>query len=62
MIPVSYTHLKVRIPDTIGKTPITKDDKRVLYSGIPLRKEIELANGRKSVSYTHLTDTAERIP
>lgn len=37
----------VRIPDTIGKTPITKDDKRVLYSGIPLRKEIELANGRK---------------
>ena len=38
---------KVRIPDTIGKTPITKDDKRVLYSGIPLRKEIEFANGRK---------------
>lgn len=38
---------KVRLPDTIGKTPITKDDKRVLYSGIPLRKEIELANGRK---------------
>lgn len=38
---------KVRIPDTIGKTPITKDGKRVLYSGIPLRKEIELANGRK---------------
>ena len=38
---------KVRIPDTIGKTHITKDDKRVLYSGIPLRKEIELANGRK---------------
>ena len=38
---------KVRIPDTIGKIPITKDDKRVLYSGIPLRKEIELANGRK---------------
>lgn len=38
---------KVRIPDTIGKTPITKDDTRVLYSGIPLRKEIELANGRK---------------
>lgn len=38
---------KVRIPDTIGKTPIIKDDKRVLYSGIPLRKEIELANGRK---------------
>ena len=38
---------KVRIPDTIGKTPITKDDKRVLYSGIPLRKEIELANERK---------------
>lgn len=38
---------KVRIPDTIGKTPITKDDKRALYSGIPLRKEIELANGRK---------------
>ena len=38
---------KVRIPDTIGKTPITKDAKRVLYSGIPLRKEIELANGRK---------------
>ena len=38
---------KVRIPDNIGKTPITKDDKRVLYSGIPLRKEIELANGRK---------------
>ena len=38
---------KVRIPDTIGKTPITKDDKRVLYSGIPLRKEIELANWRK---------------
>ena len=38
---------KVRIPDTIGKTPITRDDKRVLYSGIPLRKEIELANGRK---------------
>ena len=38
---------KVRIPDTIGKTPVTKDDKRVLYSGIPLRKEIELANGRK---------------
>ena len=38
---------KVRIPDTIGKTPITKDDKRILYSGIPLRKEIELANGRK---------------
>ena len=38
---------KVRIPYTIGKTPITKDDKRVLYSGIPLRKEIELANGRK---------------
>lgn len=38
---------KVRIPDTIGKTPITKDYKRVLYSGIPLRKEIELANGRK---------------
>ena len=38
---------KVPIPDTIGKTPITKDDKRVLYSGIPLRKEIELANGRK---------------
>ena len=38
---------KVRIPDTIGKTPITKDDKRVLYSGIPLCKEIELANGRK---------------
>lgn len=38
---------KVRIPDTIDKTPITKDDKRVLYSGIPLRKEIELANGRK---------------
>ena len=38
---------KVRIPDTIGKTPITKDDKRVLYSGIQLRKEIELANGRK---------------
>lgn len=38
---------KVRIPDTIGKTLITKDDKRVLYSGIPLRKEIELANGRK---------------
>ena len=41
---------KVRIPDTIGKTPITKDDKRVLYSGIPLRKEIELANGRKFTS------------
>lgn len=38
---------QVGIPDTIGKTPITKDDKRVLYSGIPLRKEIELANGRK---------------
>ena len=38
---------KVRIPDSIGKTPITKDDKRVLYSGVPLRKEIELANGRK---------------
>ena len=38
---------KVRIPDMIGKTPITKDDKRVLYSGIPIRKEIELANGRK---------------
>ena len=38
---------KVRISDTIGKTPITKDDKRVLYSGLPLRKEIELANGRK---------------
>lgn len=38
---------KVRIPDTIGKTPITKDDKRVLYSGLSLRKEIELANGRK---------------
>ena len=38
---------KVRIPDMIGKTPITKDDKRVLYSGIPLRKEIELANCRK---------------
>ena len=38
---------KVRIPDMIGKTPITKDDKRVLYSGISLRKEIELANGRK---------------
>lgn len=38
---------KVRIPDTIGKTPISKDDKRVLYLGIPLRKEIELANGRK---------------
>lgn len=38
---------KVRIPDTIGKTPITKDDKRVLYTGIPLRKKIELANGRK---------------
>ena len=38
---------KVHIPDTIGKTPITKDDKRVLYSGLPLRKEIELANGRK---------------
>lgn len=38
---------KVRIPDAIGKTPITKDDKRVLYSGVPLRKEIELANGRK---------------
>ena len=38
---------KVRIPDAIGKTPITKDDKRVLYSGLPLRKEIELANGRK---------------
>ena len=38
---------KVRIPDTIGKTPITKDDKRVLYSGLPLRKEIELTNGRK---------------
>ena len=38
---------KVRIPDSIGKTPITKDDKRILYSGIPLRKEIELANGRK---------------
>ena len=38
---------KVRIPDTIGKTPITKDDKRVLYLGISLRKEIELANGRK---------------
>ena len=38
---------KVRIPDIIGKTPITKDDKRVLYSGLPLRKEIELANGRK---------------
>lgn len=38
---------KVRIPDTIGKTPITKDDKRVLYSGLTLRKEIELANGRK---------------
>ena len=38
---------KVRIPDTIGKTPITKDDKRVLYSGIPLRKEIELAIGSK---------------
>ena len=38
---------KVRIPDTIGKTPITKDDKRVLYSGLPLRKETELANGRK---------------
>ncbi len=38
---------KVRIPDTIGKTPITKDDKRVLYSSLPLRKEIELANGRK---------------
>ena len=38
---------KVRIPDFIGKTPITKDDKRVLYSGVPLRKEIELASGRK---------------
>lgn len=38
---------KVRIPDIIGKTPITKDDKRVLYSGLPLRKEIELTNGRK---------------
>ena len=38
---------KVRIPDIIGKTPITKDDKRVLYSGIPLRKEIELANRLK---------------
>ena len=38
---------KVRIPNFIGKTPITKDDKRVLYSGVPLRKEIELANGRK---------------
>jgi len=38
---------KVRIPDAIGKTPITKDDKRVLYSGLPIRKEIELANGRK---------------
>ena len=32
---------------TLRLSCAAKDDKRVLYSGIPLRKEIELANGRK---------------
>lgn len=38
---------KVRIPERIGKTVITPDDKKILLAGLPLRKEIELANGRK---------------
>jgi len=38
---------KVRIPQRIGKTTITEDDRKVLLAGLPLRKEIELANGRR---------------
>lgn len=38
---------KVRMPERIGKTEITADDKKILLSGLPLRKEIELADGRK---------------
>lgn len=42
-IPVS----KIHIPDRIGNTTISADDKRVLLAGLPLRKEIELKGGRK---------------
>jgi len=38
---------KVRIPERIGKTVITPDDKKILLAGLPLRKEIELTDGRK---------------
>lgn len=38
---------KVRVPERIGKTAITADDKKILLAGLPLRKEIELADGRK---------------
>lgn len=38
---------KVRVPERIGKTAITADDRKILLAGLPLRKEIELADGRK---------------
>lgn len=38
---------KVRIPERIGKTEITADDRQVLLAGLPLHKEIELKDGRK---------------
>lgn len=38
---------KVRIPERIGKTEISADDRQVLLAGLPLRKEIELKDGRK---------------
>jgi len=38
---------RVRVPERIGKTEITADDKKILLAGLPLRKEIELADGRK---------------
>ena len=38
---------KIRLHDKIGKTEITPADKEILHSGKSIRKEIELANGKK---------------
>ncbi len=39
---------RLRIPEKIGNTPLTKQEQDMLRAGLPLKnKEIELANGRK---------------
>lgn len=44
---VSVPADKVRIPSRIGKTDITEEDRKVLLTGQPLRKEIELKDGKR---------------
>lgn len=44
---VSVPADKVRIPSRIGKTDITEEDRKVLLTGRPLRKEIELKDGKR---------------